>query len=204
MDVDYLETIGSGTASAPPDHALLTLGLEAAADRVAAAMDTASAAVSAVIERLRAEEIDDSDVQTQSVRVEEHWDHQAGRPDGYVVRQALTVLVRDVDAVAGLLADCVDAGGDALRIHGLDWGVGPDAGLAEAAREAAWRDALDQAEQLAALAGRRLGPLSRIRDGATDGAVPLARFAATASGGMPVATGETTVTVTLRVRWQLA
>lgn len=204
MESDYLETTGSGTASAPPDHAVLTLGLVAAADGVTTAMADAAAAVGALLDRLRAEQVDDADVQTHAVSVEERWDPQDGHPDGYVVRQSLTVRVREVDAVTDLLGACVEVGGDALRIHGLDWGVDPDEGLAEAAREAAWRDALDRAEQLAALAGRRLGPLSRLREEVDEGAVPVGRRFAHVAGPLPVATGETTVTATLRVRWQLA
>ena len=55
-------------------------------------------------------------------------------------------------------------GGDAARVHGLEFVVGDRATVAAAAREAAWRDAEARAGQYATLAGAALGPVLEVRD----------------------------------------
>ena len=51
------------------------------------------------------------------------------------------------------------AGGNDVRLNGLDLGFADPAAVMARAREAAWQDALAAATQFAALAGAELGPV---------------------------------------------
>jgi uncharacterized protein YggE len=86
--------------------------------------------------------------------------------------------------------------------------VGGDrAGVAAAAREAAWRDALARAEQYAALAGSALGPIVEIKEASPPppDARPMRLMAAEAtSTAPPTEPGETTIWAAVTATWSLA
>jgi uncharacterized protein len=86
----------------------------------------------------------------------------------------------------------------------LAWSFSDPSALAEQARERAWTDARAKAAQVAALAGRSLGTVVRLRESADAAGLPrpMLKLAADA-GAMPAEAGEATVTASLLVRWLL-
>ncbi|HCC41032.1 MAG TPA: SIMPL domain-containing protein, partial [Arthrobacter bacterium] len=124
---------------------------------------------------------------------------------GYVASTVLTVRLRQVTAASGVIADVVDAGGDDVRLNGLELGFSDESAVSSVAREAAWQDAVATAEQFASLASARLGTVVSISEHA-DGPrpVPVARIQrAAATEAISVEAGHTSIGASVTVVWEL-
>lgn len=208
-------TFGRGSVRATPDLMRVTVSIESRAEQVALAYGQAGARVGAVTGALRGQGIPGSDIATGglSVRTETVWtEGQGNRITGYLATTDLTVVLREIGADADpgpatVIAACVAAGGDDVRLGGLALSVADQAGLLAQARDAAWDDALAKAAQYAVRASRVLGPVIEITEN-TASPVPVApRLMAVSApaGGVPVPieAGETEISANLRATWQL-
>jgi uncharacterized protein YggE len=99
----------------------------------------------------------------------------------------------------------VQAGGNDVRLNGLELTFADDAEVRARAREAAWLDALRSARHFARLASGRLGRVLSITETvAPQPPVPLPRMQRAASvEALSVEAGETAVNVAIRVVWEL-
>jgi uncharacterized protein YggE len=114
-----------------------------------------------------------------------------------------------VAAVGGVLGQVLVAGGDDVRLGGVEFAVEDEAELRVRARAAAWADALARAEQLAGLAGVGLGPVTEIEERVAGYGPPRPMAAiraamAPAVAEVAVEPGRVGVTVSLDIRWSLA
>lgn len=198
---------GAGRVDVAPDVLLVSLALEGGAGDVAGALDAASASATAVIEALRAAAVEPADIGTSNLSVHPRFpDH--GRVTGYECRQGLQVVLRDLDASGRILRAVATAAGSALRVDDVSRAVSDPAPAAALARAAAFADALAKAEQLAELAGRRLGAILSIDEALVGGDRRATRSSlrvATldASAQIPIEQGSRRVEATLAVRWTL-
>ncbi|MBV7707167.1 SIMPL domain-containing protein [Nocardia nova] len=220
-------TFGHGVATATPDRMQVSISIETRAEAVAAAYGRAGERTAAVTGALRADGVAASDIATTglSVRTETTWTENEGtRITGYVATTSLTVNLRipadpaAADAAsdpaaadpAAVIARAVEAGGDDVRLGGLNLTVADRADLLIRAREAAWDDALDRARRYAVRAERALGPVLEITENAAATPEPRGdiRFVAARSAApgapVPVEYGEHEVTADLRATWQLS
>ncbi|MEV6276207.1 SIMPL domain-containing protein [Nocardia sp. NPDC051832] len=207
-------TYGAGTAGAAPDLMRVTITVEAKASKVALAYGEAGERVTAITDSLRGDGVSSADIATTglSVRTETEWTEGKGqRITGYVASTDLTVSLREIGehadpSPADVIAHCVEAGGDEVRLNGLTLGFADEESLLGRARDAAWDNALAKAEQYAARAGGTVGPVlvitedtgSRPRIGARAKAGMIAEMAS-----MPVELGESEISASVRVTWQL-
>ncbi|WP_062998512.1 SIMPL domain-containing protein [Nocardia mikamii] len=226
-------TFGHGVATATPDRMQVSISIETRAEAVAVAYGRAGERTAAVTGALRADGVAASDIATTglSVRTETIWTENEGtRITGYVATTSLTVNLHipgaptadlgtantarsDATAPAdpaAVIARAVEAGGDDVRLGGLNLAVADRADLLIRAREAAWDDALDRARRYAARAGRSLGSVLEITENAAGTPEPRGdiRFVAARSAApgapVPVEYGEHEVTADLRATWHLA
>ncbi|MFI7665309.1 SIMPL domain-containing protein [Nocardia sp. NPDC049526] len=212
-------TFGSGSARATPDLMRVTISIETRAGKVALAYGQAGERVAAVTESLRSDGVPDTDIATSglSVRTETVWLEGGGsKITGYVATTDLTVVLRDIGETADpgpatIIANCVDAGGDDVRLGGLDLGFADQESLLIRARDAAWDNALAKAEQYAGRARRTLGPVLEITENATSAPPATPRLMAMSApmnesyGGapVPVELGESEISATIRATWRL-
>ncbi|MFE9320466.1 SIMPL domain-containing protein [Nocardia sp. NPDC052278] len=212
-------TLGAGSARATPDLMRVTISIETRAGKVALAYGQAGERVAAVTESLRSDGVPGTDIATSglSVRTETVWLEGGGsKITGYVATTELTVVLRDIGETADpgpatIIANCVDAGGDDVRLGGLDLGFADQESLLIRARDAAWDNALAKAEQYAGRARRSLGPVLEITENATSTPAATPRLMAMSApmnesyGGapVPVELGESEISATIRATWQL-
>ena len=199
---------GAGGAGAVPDTALLELGVETRGSTPAEALDACARALDQVRAALDAAGVEAARRMTSGLQLHEDWEsRQPGRgPVAYQAGARLTVRLAQPGRAGHLAAAAVAAGGDGARVHGLGLVVGAPAGVAAAAREAAWRDALARAGQYAELAGMALGPVLDIREAPPlpPDARPMRLLAAEAAPAGPATEpGETTVWAAVSVTWAL-
>ena len=206
MSEPGITVLGSGSAAAAPDVLVLQLGAEVRHPNVSAALGQASAALSAMVARLRAAGVAEADLRTSGASLWSQTD-QHGRLTGHVANQQLTAKLRDLVTAGDLVVEVVAAGGEAARLHGLAFAFDDDTSLRAQAREQAFADARAKAEQYAALAGRPLGPVRRVREETGQHRPIPMRYAVAqsmAAESMPVEAGSQEITATVEVEWTFA
>ncbi|WP_280496597.1 SIMPL domain-containing protein [Nocardia asiatica] len=210
-------TYGHGTARATPDLMRVTISVESRASKVALAYSQAGARVAAVARSLRSDGVDGADIATSglSVQTETVWtEGQGNRITGYLATTSLTVALRDIgedaDPAPGtVIANCVEAGGDDVRLGGLVLSFADQESLLTRARDAAWENAMAKAEQYAGRAQRTLGKVVEITEN-TASAPPVPRaqslsapMEAYRAAAVPVELGESEISAGIRITWQL-
>lgn len=152
---------GTGEVSAVPDIVDLRLGIEATETSVAEAQTQAAEAMDDVMAALTSNGVAAKDIQTQyfSIRQVTRWDRDKDEEVviGYRVTNTVAVTIRDVDKVGSIIDTVAEAGGDLARIDSINFSVDDPSGYYDEAREEAIADAKTKAEELARLAGVRLG-----------------------------------------------
>lgn len=182
-----------GRASAAPDVALVTVGVEAIGESLARTRSDAEARMRQILAAVKAVGVDAKDVQTVrfDVQIERPWrDGQPGPITGYRVSNLARVRLRDLARVGELLDKVGAAGSNAIQ--GLAFEKERTSAEEVRALEDAVRKARAKAETLARAAGAALGELQSITESVqAPGPIPMRMEARLArGGGTPVESGE--------------
>jgi uncharacterized protein YggE len=204
---------GTGTAVGEPDVMVLTVGVTAQRDDVAAAREAAASAQTAVIDALKANGVKDEDIQTIRFSVNPQYDYSKlngqGEIVGYVVSNVVSAKVRDLDKAGDAIDAATLAGGDDAVVQGVSFTIDDPTALQEQAREEAVQKAHDQAEQLASNAGAKLGKLVSISESSyypiNERAIPAAAGGVSSDAAVetPIETGQLEVSVTVNVLYAI-
>lgn len=200
---------GTASAKAVPDLVTLTLGIETRRDSAAKAYDDAGKAANAVAAAVRGAGVSDVDIRTSglNLRAELVWvEGQGQKVTAYVASTNLQVGIRSQADAPGAIAAAVAAGGDDIRINGIEQSFADASSVTAQAQEAAWRDAAARAEQYASLASARLGQVVSVSQEPLHGTpIPLGGMvrASFTAEAMPVEAGESYVTASVKVEWEL-
>lgn len=199
--------VTTGEAAVTPDRLRLSLGVQVRRDRPGDALEALSSRVTALDQVLDQLGIPTSDRQTSELTLHPEWRERrdrSARPE-HVASSGFAVTVADFSTGAELLARAADAVGDTLTVGGLEWLVADADTARQEARRRAVTDATATARQLAADAGRQLGPLRSISEPPADGpqrGVTISRAMA-AAGGPALEAGQRQVRVTVEMAWEL-
>jgi uncharacterized protein len=201
-----ISVTGEATVSVPPDQAQIDGGVTSDAKTAREASDANNAAMGKVLLALKGAGIDEKDYQTSRLSLQPQYAPNRSGPSpvvGYRASNRVTVRIRDVTKVAGIIDVLVGAG--ANDIGGINFVVSQASKLLDDARTNAIADARRKAEIYAKAAGVTLGePLSISEEGA---AAPVFRSNKMAVGGMaaaaPVAQGEETLSISVSVSWAI-
>jgi uncharacterized protein YggE len=199
---------GFGTAEAAPDLLTLSVGVECRRDSAGDAYAAAGEASAAVTGALRSRGVPGRDIRTSglNVRADVVWQEGRGQQvTGYVASSMLSVRLRDLAAGPGVIAAAVEAGGNDVRLDGVQLGFADAAAVMALAREAAWADARAAAAQLAGLAAAELGEVISVRQHPVPSSpVPVGGMQrAFAADTMAVESGESGVSTSVTVEWGL-
>ena len=199
-----ISVTGEATVSVPPDQAQIDGGVTSDAKTAREASDANNAAMGKVLLALKGAGIDEKDYQTSRLSLEAQYAPNRSGPSpvvGYRASNRVTVRLRDVTKVAGIIDVLVGAG--ANELGGINFVVSQASKLLDDTREQAVADARRKAEIYAKAAGVTLGePLSISEEGA---ATPVLRgkMMAPMAAGAAVAQGEETLSVTVSVSWAI-
>jgi uncharacterized protein YggE len=128
---------------------------------------------------------------------------------GYTSSEQLTITLAHISSATALIESAVDAVGDDLQMNGITLAVSNPTNMEKAARAAAMSDAAGRAQDWARLAGHHLGGLIAVSE-----VIPAAPSetcqggcgkggAGGAGGGFQIQPGQTTVTITVAVTYEL-
>jgi uncharacterized protein YggE len=224
-----IQVTGSGEVSTRPDTGHLHLGVESRAATAEQATAATRSRMKAVLEALEGAGIAEKDVRTRQLSIFRDFEPQpppvvapASAPAGpptkgmkpspdaprtYEVFRAsneVDVTLRDLDHAGQALTAATLAG--ANEMNGLDLTLDDPKPFEQKARDKAMADARARAEQLAALAGVRLGPVLAIQE-SSGGATyphPMAMMKSATAEAMPVERGEIKITREVQVRYAIA
>jgi|SRR5215469_3247949 len=201
--------VGEGRASARPDLAVTTLGVEILAPTLAGATAEARSAMTGVLQALRSAGLEDRDLRTArySVQLERPYNPQTGQQGevtGYRVSNLVQARIKVLERVGVTLDQAVAAG--ANTVSGVSFTVSDPAILRDQARAAAMTDARSRAEQIANLAGVELGSLVQVSEAPGPAVVGPREttFALVAQGTpMPIEGGELEMSLHLQVTYEI-
>ncbi|MBR0695408.1 SIMPL domain-containing protein [Bradyrhizobium lablabi] len=197
---------GEATTSVAPDQAQVDGGVTTDAKTAREAADANNAAMGKVLLALKGAGLDEKDYQTSRLSLQPKYAPDRSGPTtviGYRASNRVTIKVRDVAKVASVIDVLVGAG--ANEIGGINFVVSQASKVLDEARDKAIADARRKAEIYAKAAGVTLGePLSISEEGGSPAPVFRSKLAAPmAAAGAPVAQGEETLSVTVRVSWAI-
>lgn len=205
-----ITVVGQGEAAGPPDRATINAGVQSLAPTVLESSRENQAIIERIMQALRKEGIDDTDIQTADYSI---WPEQQADPrgtgevtiTGYRVNNTVRVTVKDIDRLGKVLAAVTNAGANA--IHGIGFSVEDTAALEESARAAAMADARSRAGALAELAGVKLGDVQSISM-SPGGGYPMpmmgGRMDMAQSASVPgISTGQLSIFVQVQVTYAI-
>ena len=160
LEPNTITVSGQGLVSAPPDRAVLQLGVLTVAPTAAEALRRHEDDVARVLTRVRSFGIADRQIQIQALQLGENYG-QSG-PDGYRAFRIVSVTTDSLAAVPEIVAGVVESG--ANQLNGIDYTLSEPGRYRDRALDEAVRQARAKAERLAAAAGAGLGPVVAIQE----------------------------------------
>ena len=200
---------GEANVSVAPDLAQVEGGVTSEARTAREASEANNAAMGKVLLALKGAGIDEKDYQTSRLSLQPQYaqpgPNRTGPPQitGYRAGNRVTIKVRDVAKVAGVIDTLVTAG--ANEIGGINFIVTQASKALDEARTKAVADARRKAEIYAKAAGVTLGePISISEEGAAPPPVFRSKMAAPMAGAPPpIAPGEELLSITVNVTWAI-
>jgi uncharacterized protein YggE len=204
--VRTITVTGTGMVTLTPDIAYITIGVNtqnASAKDAVAQNNTQAQAIIAAIKKFG---IADKDIQTTnfSIYPQQQYDNN-GKLTGilYVVDNSVYVTVRDLTKLGDLLDSAVSSG--ANNINSITFDVADKTAALSQARKAAVEQASQQADELTAATGVKLGDVQSISysDSTPPVVVPLARTVEQAAGSVPISSGSMQISTTVTIVYAL-
>jgi len=200
-----ISVTGEASISVPPDLASVDAGVASDAKTAREASDANNTAMAKVLAALKSANIDAKDIQTSRLSLQPQYAPNRTGPSaitGYRASNRVTVKIRDVTKVAGVIDTLVGAG--ANDIGNISFEVSQASKLLDDAREKAVADARRKAEIYAKAAGVTLGAPLSIAEGGAPAPVFRAKMAVPmAAAPTPIAQGEETLSVSVSVTWAI-
>jgi len=195
--VPTIAVVGEGTVTARPDMAIVSVGVVTRAPGAAEAMAQNSKAMSGVLAAAKQAGIEARDLETSRLSLQPQYSYpgqgsrEAPKLVGYEASNNVSIRVRVLDKLGGLLDQLVTSG--ANQIRGIELTLAEPGPLRDQARTAAMKDAMRKAEMLAEAAGVRIVRLFSATEDFAEPPRPMMRMsadAAVARAPVPVEAGE--------------
>ena len=205
-DARRITVTGIGTVSAKPDRARFSVGVVSEAATARNALDANTRDMQNLIDGLKAIGIQPEDLQTSSFSINPRYERSKSRAptiDGFEVRNTLVILIRDLETLGEVLDRATSLG--ANQFGGLSFFVSEADARLDEARADAIADARRKAEIYVKAAGSQLKRVLAISEqGRSSGPRPMvAEMVQSRRASVPIETGETTLSVTVSVVWEI-
>jgi uncharacterized protein YggE len=200
---DKLVTVtGEASVSVAPDIVVIHVGVTSQGKTAREASLANGNQMTAVLAAIKDAGIAGGDVQTSRLSLQPQYDpNKSGtaRLLGFQVTNQVTVNIRDIDKLPGILDRAIGAG--ANEVSGIEFVVSEQSKLLDQARDEAIADAYRKAGLYAHAAGVKVGHVVAITE---EGSAPLPRaMQALRAGAVPVAPGEQTLRAEVTVSYEL-
>ncbi|MDE3075466.1 MAG: SIMPL domain-containing protein [Chloroflexota bacterium] len=204
-----ITVISDGQAKGSPDVAYLNLGVQTTGSTAQEAINSNSAAMLKVIDRLKALGETDNALQTQGLSVFPiSGPQKPGDPSsperirGYRANDSLGVTVNDITRAGAVLDGAIQAGANSSG--GIRFGLKDDTKLRQEALGQATKAARGRADTIAQALGVRITGLASISEDVTNRPIPYGLGGAQAASAAPIQPGQLTVTTQVRAVYTYA
>ena len=160
LDANTITVSGQGVVSAPPDRAVVGLGVQTVAPTAAGALRQHEADVARVLARVRSFGIADRQIQIEALQLGENYGPNG--PDGYRAFRVVAVTTDSLVAIPDLVASVVESG--ANQLTGINYTLRDAGRYRDRALDEAVAQARAKAERLATAVGARLGPAVSVQE----------------------------------------
>jgi len=208
----YVRVTGTSEVKVVPDRAVVGIGVEKRDPSATAAKHAEDAAARRLLAALRAHHIDDKDIQTTYLSLQQQSSYvNKKRVYFFVASQSLTVTVRDISQLDALLEILVQAGGN--QINSVVYETSELRKYRDQARDLAVKAAREKAQALARALGQDIGRAQIIEE------VPELAYYYNSAGlmqnssypeasvsrgaGPSLAPGQTSITASVTVSFEL-
>jgi uncharacterized protein len=151
-----VRVMGTAEVKVVPDRAIIELGVQKESPSASIAKSAEDAAARKILASLRAQDVDEKDIQTTylSLRPETTYQKKV-RISYFIAEQTLTVMVRDLTKLDAVLESLIHAGGN--RINSIQYETSDLRKYRDQARELAVKAAREKAQALAMALGQDIG-----------------------------------------------
>lgn len=201
-----ITVVGEGKVSIEPDIARVSIGVETVKNSVQEASAENKTLVEAVLAALRAQGIEDKDLQTSGFTIyAERYGPEGPLAEGdvrYRVSNNIMVVIRNLENAGLILDAAVEAG--ANNIYGVEFALDDNSAAESEARAKAIADAKAKAEDIAGLSEVTLGQVMSVSEViGSGGGFYAGNFAEQArgfgGGGAPIQPGQLELVMQLQV-----
>lgn len=204
--VRQVTVVGHGEVKVSPDTAIISIGVETEGKTAKEALNANNTQAADIQKKLTELKIDAKDIQTSGFNVYPNYGTDGRQITGYRVNNTVTVKIRDLTKVSGLLDQVVQAG--ANSIYGISFTVDNPRTILDQARTQAMQDAKARADLLAKAAGASVGDVQIITENVGSTPIPMVEYARQAvaadqANSVPVQAGEQTVGIDVQVTYAL-
>jgi uncharacterized protein YggE len=208
-DKRTVTVVGVGRASATPDIARVTLGMDVVNAKLSTALTEVNKKTADIMAALEKAGVAKQDIRTAEFNVipqQAYGPNGPGPITGYRVINTVRVTVRDLEQAGAVLDAAVNAG--ANTIQGLSFTIEDIKPTEAEARQGAMADAKAKAEALATEAGATVGQVLTISEIISGGPIPLMQMNAPAAegiggGGVSIAPGMQDVSAQVQVVYEI-
>lgn len=154
---------GTSEVKVAPDRAVIELGVQKQDPNASAAKRAADQASRRILAALKAQGVDEKDVQTTYLSLQpESYTRKGVRISYFVANETMLITVRDLSRLDSLLEELVKAGGN--RIDSIGYEVSDMRKYRDQARELAIKAAREKAQALAQALGQEAGKAHSIEE----------------------------------------
>jgi uncharacterized protein YggE len=200
---------GHGEIRAIPDLAQINIGVSSTAPTAREALEANTKNMTQLFDVLKKAGIENKDMTTSNFSVNPRMDfgrdgNQPGKVVGYDVNNMVTIVVRKIDDLGGLLDVAVSNGSN--QINGITFSVSKPEAMLDDARKSAIADARHKAEIYAGAGAFALGDIMTVSEGVS---MPqpvyyqMEKSARAASADVPIAQGEQVLSVDVSVTYAI-
>jgi uncharacterized protein YggE len=147
--------------------------------------------------------VQDKDIQTSTVYVNQQTSCCPQAVSGYTATNSVTATIHHLNNVGTVIAAVVDAVGNDVQLSGVNLSVADTSDAVTSARQTAIRDAQARATSWTSLAGRKLGKLLSLSEIVAQQPVGCSGGCGAGGGGVPIAAGQSQITVSITATYEL-
>lgn len=159
---------GEGRATIKPDQAKVSAGVQATGTSSAQVKDQINTTINKVTSAITGVGIDQTDIQTANFNINPTYDYTGGsqKISGFSASTTLTVNVKDISKLNAVIDAATAAG--ANNVNNLGFDNKDDSGATDQARKLAVENAKTKAQNIANIAGFKLGNIVNYSEGGSD------------------------------------
>jgi len=205
---DTFTVRGEGKITMVPDIAIVHVGVSAQGSSIKATQDELNSNMNAISQSVKRLGVDKKDIKTENYTISPTYDYESptNRITGYQANSTLTIKVKNLDNVNGVIDAATANGAD--QVSGISFDVDDKTAAENKARTLAVSDAKSKAQAAAKAAGFKLGRVINYNEGGGAQPRPIMmekELMMADESGAPtqVEPGTSELTVTVNVSYEL-